>query len=206
MRILIVEDDAVSRRMLQGLLTKQGYEVTMASNGREAWTALQREDFSLVITDWIMPEIDGLKLCRLIRGRQQKQKKYTYIILITVMSGKNSYLEGIESGADDFLTKPYDPDVLRARLRVAERLLDLRQEVQHLQGLLPICQYCKKIRDDGNLWTQIEAYISDHSDADFTHGICPECEVRYIRPQLEEMERERLERIARRQQVESLVP
>jgi phosphoserine phosphatase RsbU/P len=192
MRILIVEDDAVSRRMLLGLLTKQGYQVTMAANGREAWDALQRQDFSVVITDWIMPEVDGLRLCRLIRGRQQK--KYTYIILITVMSGKTSYLEGIESGADDFLTKPYDPDVLRARLRVAERLLDLRHEIQQLRGLLPICQYCKKIRDDGNLWTQIEAYISDHSDADFSHGICPECEEIHIRPQLEEMERERRER------------
>jgi len=184
--------------MLQGLLAKQGYEVTMACNGREAWAALQREEFSLVITDWIMPEIDGLNLCRMIRGR--KHEKYTYIILISVMSGKNSYLEGIESGADDFLTKPYDPDVLRARLRVAERLLDLRQEVQRLQGLLPICQYCKKIRDDKNLWTQIEAYISDHSEADFTHGICPECEDRYIRPQLEQMDRER------QQRMETLVP
>ena len=192
MRILIVEDDAVSRRKLQGLLTKQGYEVTTASNGREAWEAFQREEFSMVITDWIMPEIDGLHLCSMIRG--ESRPKYTYIILITIMSGKGSYLEGIESGADDFLTKPYDPDVLRARLRVAERLLDLRQQVQHLQGLLPICQYCKKIRDDGNLWTQIEAYIADHSDADFTHGICPECEETYIRPQLEQMERERQQR------------
>jgi sigma-B regulation protein RsbU (phosphoserine phosphatase) len=195
MKILIAEDDAVSRRMLQSLLEKLGHEVTAAANGADAWTALMGEDFSLVITDWIMPQIDGLNLCRKIRARAHG--KYTYIILVSVMSGKNSYLEGIESGADDFLTKPFDPDVLRARLHVAERLLDLRQEVQHLQGLLPICQYCKKIRDDGNLWTQIEAYIADHSEADFTHGICPECEDRYIRPQLEEMERERQRRIER---------
>jgi sigma-B regulation protein RsbU (phosphoserine phosphatase) len=193
MRILIAEDDAVSRRSLQSLLKKLGHDVSMAANGREAWATLEHEEFSLVITDWIMPEIDGLSLCRMIRERSSK--KYTYIILITVMSGKNSYLEGIESGADDFLTKPFDPDVLRARLRVAERLLDLRQEVQRLQGLLPICQYCKKIRDDQNLWRQIEAYIADHSEADFTHGICPECEDRYIRPQLEQMDRERRERI-----------
>jgi sigma-B regulation protein RsbU (phosphoserine phosphatase) len=189
MKIMIAEDDAVSRRMLQGLLKKQGYEVLAAANGREAWETFQREEISLLITDWIMPEIDGLHLCRMIRG--EHRQKYTYIILITVMSGKGSYLEGIEAGADDFLTKPYDPDVLRARLRVATRLLDLRDEVRQLQGLLPICQYCKKIRDDGNLWTQIESYIADHSAADFTHGICPQCEEIHVRPQLEALARER---------------
>src|SRR6266481_5705744 len=150
MKVLIVDDDAVSRRVLQGLLKKQGYEVTVAANGREAWELFQREEFPLLITDWIMPEVDGLHLCRMVRG--ERREKYTYIILITVMSGKGSYLEGIQAGADDFLTKPYDPDVLRARLHVAQRLLELQAEVRKLQGLLPICQYCKNIRDDKNLW------------------------------------------------------
>ena len=185
---MIVDDDAVSRRMLQGLLTKQGYGVLVASNGREAWEIYRQENISLVITDWIMPELDGLRLCQMIRamGRQ----RYTYIILITIMTGKGSYLEGIEAGADDFLSKPYDPDVLRARLHVAKRLLDLQAEVHQLQGMLPICSYCKRIRNDDNLWTQVEAYVSQHSNADFTHGICPQCEDKYVRPQLEAMERE----------------
>jgi DNA-binding response OmpR family regulator len=188
MKIMIVDDDAVSRRMLQGLLTKQGYGVLVASNGREAWEIYRQENISLVITDWIMPELDGLRLCQMIRamGRQ----RYTYIILITIMTGKGSYLEGIEAGADDFLSKPYDPDVLRARLHVAKRLLDLQAEVHQLQGMLPICSYCKRIRNDDNLWTQVEAYVSQHSNADFTHGICPQCEDKYVRPQLEAMERE----------------
>lgn len=195
MRILLVEDEAISRRASLRLLMKEGYDVEMATDGRRAWELLQREDFSVVITDWLMPEIDGLELCRLIRGRSNKQ--YTYIILVTAKTGKTDYLEGLESGADDFLSKPYDPDVLRARLRVAKRLLDLRQQVERLQGLLPICQYCKKIRDDKNLWTQIEAYISEHSSADFTHGICPECEEIHVRPQLEELMREQARRNAR---------
>jgi phosphoserine phosphatase RsbU/P len=186
MRVMIADDDSVSRRKLQGLLTKQGYEVIAASNGLEAWDACCREEFPIVLTDWIMPELDGLELCRKIRAKSHA--KYTYIILITVMTGKGSYLEGIEAGADDFLTKPYDPDVLRARLHVARRLLDLQAEVQQLKGLLPICCYCKRIRDDGDLWTQVEAYLAEHSAADFTHGICPECEEKYVRPQFEALE------------------
>jgi DNA-binding response OmpR family regulator len=188
MKILVVDDDPVSSRMLEGLLSKQGYEVLVASNGREAWDVYRKENVSLVITDWIMPEIDGLRLCEMIRG--MGRPKYTYIILITVMSGKGSYLEGIEAGADDFLSKPFDPDVLRARLHVARRLLDLQAEVRQLQGMLPICSYCKRIRNDDNLWTQVEAYVSEHSDADFTHGICPQCEDQIVRPQLEALERE----------------
>ena len=188
MKILVVDDDQVSRRMLEGLLSKQGYEVLVAANGREAWEIYRRENISVVITDWIMPEVDGLRLCQMIRG--MGRQKYTYIILITVMTGKGSYLEGIEAGADDFLNKPFDPDVLRARLHVAKRLLDLQAEVHQLQGMLPICSYCKRIRNDDNLWTQVEAYVSEHSDADFTHGICPQCEDKYVRPQLEAMERE----------------
>jgi DNA-binding response OmpR family regulator len=188
MKILVVDDDAVSRRMLQGVLTKQGHHVLAAANGREAWETFQREPISVVITDWIMPELDGLKLCQKIRA--EARQKYTYIILITVMTGKGSYLEGIQAGADDFLSKPFDPDVLRARLFVAKRLLDLQAEVRQLQGMLSICCYCKRIRDDGNLWTQLEAYIAEHSEADFTHGICPECEQKFVRPQLEALERE----------------
>jgi DNA-binding response OmpR family regulator len=188
MKILVVDDDQVSRRMLEGLLSKQGYEVLVAANGREAWEIYRRENISVVITDWIMPEVDGLRLCQMIRG--MGRQKYTYIILITVMTGKGSYLEGIEAGADDFLNKPFDPDVLRARLHVAKRLLDLQAEVRQLQGMLPICSYCKRIRNDDNLWTQVEAYVSEHSDADFTHGICPQCEDKYVRPQLEAMDRE----------------
>jgi DNA-binding response OmpR family regulator len=188
LKIMIVDDDSVSRRMLQGVLNKQGYEVLVAANGREAWEIFQREAISIVITDWIMPELDGLQLCQRIRA--EARQKYTYIILITVMTGKGSYLEGIQAGADDFLSKPYDPDVLRARLYVAKRLLELQAEVRQLQGMLPICCYCKRIRDDGNLWTQVEAYIAEHSEADFTHGICPECEDKHVRPQLEAMEHE----------------
>ena len=93
------------------------------------------------------------------------------------------------AGADDFLSKPYDHEMLAARLKVAERILSLQNEVKQLQGLLPTCQYCKKIRDASNRWTQMEVYISENSTADFSHGVCPECVEIHVKPQLAALRR-----------------
>src|SRR2546426_3840928 len=127
MKVLIVEDDRDSRELLSWLLQKLGYQVIAASNGKEAWEAYKKGRFRIVISDVLMPEIDGLELCRKIR--LHKQSKYTYIILITALIGKKDYLEGMEAGADDFVTKPFDPDELKARLRVAERIISFQEQV-----------------------------------------------------------------------------
>jgi two-component system, cell cycle response regulator len=121
MKILIAEDDRDSRELLRWMLEKLGYEVVAAENGKEAWEAFRRGRFRLVISDVLMPEMDGFELCR--RIRKHKQSKYTFVIIITALIGKKDYLEGMEAGADDFVTKPFDADELRARLRVAERIL-----------------------------------------------------------------------------------
>jgi two-component system cell cycle response regulator len=126
MKILIAEDDRDSRELLTWLLQKLGYQVVATSNGQEAWEAFRKGRFRLVITDVLMPELDGLDLCRKIR--LQKQSKYTYIIMITALIGKKDYLEGMDAGADDFVTKPFDPDELKARLRVAERILAFQEQ------------------------------------------------------------------------------
>jgi len=91
----------------------------------------------------------------------------------------------MRAGADDFLTKPVDADQLGARLTVAERILGLRRELQQLEGLLPICAYCKRIRDDQENWSSLEGYIEKRSEAQFSHGICPECYAKHIQPQLD---------------------
>ncbi len=127
MKVLIAEDDRDSRELLSWLLQKLGYQVVAAANGKEAWEAFRKGRFRLVISDVLMPEIDGLELCRKIRTH--KQSKYTYIIMITALIGKKDYLEGMEAGADDFVTKPFDPDELKARLRVAERIISFQQQV-----------------------------------------------------------------------------
>jgi len=183
MNLLLAEDDAVARMTLSAVLTGFGYEVTEAEHGGDAWTRLQLEHFPMVISDWQMPEIDGPELCRRLRARATD--RYTYFLLVTATGGKQRYLEGMEAGADDFITKPIDIDELRARLKAAERILGLRQHVQQLEGLLPICAYCKRIRDASEQWESIERYVEARSEAQFSHGYCPECYEKYVRPQIE---------------------
>ena len=135
MKILIAEDDRDSRELLCWMLQKLGYQVVATSNGKEAWEAFRRGRFRLVISDVLMPEIDGLELCR--RIRKHKQSKYTYVIIITALIGKKDYLEGMEAGADDFVTKPFDPDELKARLRVAERIISFQELAAATEEVAP---------------------------------------------------------------------
>ncbi len=201
MRVLIAEDDAVSRRILETLLRKWGYEVTTTLDGEAAWEVLQGPSApSLAILDIMMPGIDGLELCR--RLRQSQTTMPPYIILLTATQGVREIVKGIEAGADDYLTKPYDREELRVRVQVGARIIELQTKlaervqelevaldhVKQLQGILPICSYCKKIRDDRNYWQNVESYVADHSQAEFSHGICPSCYETTVRPQLESLQ------------------
>jgi len=188
MKILIAEDDPVSRRLLQATLNKWGYQVTITANGKEAWQALQTPEApSLLILDWLMPEMDGVEICR--EARRSPAHKSAYIILLTSRGSKEDIVKGLEAGADDYVTKPFDHGELRARVQVGSRVVQLQSaladrvreleealsSVKTLQGLLPICCYCKKIRDDGNYWHRVESYIAGHANVRFSHGICPDC-------------------------------
>jgi len=182
--VLVVDDDAVSSSQLGALAKAAGYDVKTAPNGREAWELLQLARIPIVISDWYMPEMDGNELCRRIRARTRDP--YVYFILVTSRGGKQQYLAGMEAGADDFIAKPFDPDELRARLKVAERILGLRKELEQLEVLLPICSYCKRIRNDNEEWEALETYIEAHFDRLLSHGICPDCYVKYVQPQLDQ--------------------
>ncbi|MGA9120017.1 MAG: response regulator [Bacteroidota bacterium] len=173
MKVLIAEDDPVSSLVLSSKLKKLGYEVISTENGRDAWFAYQREVPRIVITDWMMPVLDGLELCRMIRAENRDQ--YTYIIMLTALGGKGSYIEGMNAGADDFVTKPFDMEGLKARLAVAERILRLQSEVTQLEGLLPICSYCKKIRDGDNVWHAVETFVQERTETEFELALCPDC-------------------------------
>src|SRR5262245_2763263 len=185
MRILIVEDDSDAREVLQVFLSLEGHKVVTAQNGSEAWELFQADDFSLVISDWLMPEVDGLELCRRIRASETS--RYCYLVLLTALHGKANYLQAMRAGTDDFLTKPFDADELRARLLVAERIVGLQDRAKRLEGILSTCVYCKRIRDEQTEWVTIENYIIQRTQASFSHGVCPSCYNTVVKPELDKI-------------------
>jgi CheY-like chemotaxis protein len=173
-RVLIADDDRMTTVMLARALERWGYEVAVAHDGTAAWAHISGSaPPALAILDWMMPGLDGLALCRRIRDASLPTPMY--VILLTSRSSREDLVAGLEAGADDYLTKPFDPEELRARVHVGERTLALIASIKRLTGLLPICAYCKRIRSDKNYWSQVEHYITEHTDARFSHGICPDC-------------------------------
>jgi DNA-binding response OmpR family regulator len=200
MRVLIADDEPTSRHLIQATLGGWGFEVLVAVDGCEAWRVLQgARGPEIAMLDWMMPGIDGLDICR--RMRATMPNAGTYIILVTARGGLENVVRGLEAGADDYITKPFDPRELRARLHVGVRIVQLQRallerfreledaskRVKQLQGLLPICYYCKKIRNDRNYWEQVDAYVASHSEAQFSHGVCPDCYELHLKPQLERL-------------------
>jgi CheY-like chemotaxis protein len=179
---------------LEATLKRWGYDVLVASDGEEAWQHLQSPGAPpLMILDWLMPKLDGVEVCR--KARADKHLRSSYIILLTSRGSKEDLVAGLEAGADDYVTKPFDAQELQARVHVGSRVIELQRELaqrvteleaalsreKHLQGLLPICCYCKKIRDDSNYWHQVESYVADHAAVRFSHSVCPECTDKFRR-------------------------
>jgi sigma-B regulation protein RsbU (phosphoserine phosphatase) len=188
MKILIAEDDAVSRRLLEVTLTDWGYEVQVTCDGLSACQMLEVDDPApLALLDWMLPKLDGLEICRRIRSTEAGRA--IYIILLSSRAKKEDVIAGLNNGADDYITKPFDREELRARLRAGCRIVELQSSlagrmaeleeslarIKQLHGLLPMCAWCKKIRDDQNYWQEVECYVAEHSEARFSHGICPDC-------------------------------
>jgi two-component system cell cycle response regulator len=136
-KVLIAEDDAVSRRLLEALLTRWGYEVAVTRDGAEAWEVLQGADAPpLAILDWMMPDMDGVEVCRKVR--QRGQEPYIYLLLLTTKGRKENIIEGLDAGADDYLTKPFDPHELQVRLRTGMRIVTLQAELIEAREALRI--------------------------------------------------------------------
>jgi phosphoserine phosphatase RsbU/P len=188
MRVLVADDDPITTTALAGALRRLDLDVTVAHDGALAWQIIEgATPPSLAIVDWMMPCIDGPELCR--RIRQAPAHAHMYVLLLTARDSRADIVAGLEAGADDYLIKPFDVHELRARVHTGIRILGLQKDlatqiamlketianVKQLKGLLPMCSYCKKIRKDAGYWQQLEAYISDHSDAEFSHGVCPTC-------------------------------
>src|SRR5436190_10338442 len=188
MQVLIAEDDRVTGEILARTLQRWNYTTTVVGNGTQAWEHLRATDApTLAILDWMMPGMDGPDVCQ--RVRAELPLANMYLLLVTARETRGDIIAGLTAGADDYIVKPFDPGELRARVAVGIRVLSLQQKlaervaeletalsnVKQLRGLLPICSYCKRIRGDDQYWQQVEGYISEHSDAQFSHGICPSC-------------------------------
>jgi phosphoserine phosphatase RsbU/P len=188
MHVLVADDDPITTTALAGALRRLELDVTVAHDGALAWHVIQGPTPpSLAIVDWMMPCVDGLELCR--RIRRAPAHAHMYVLLLTARDSRADIVAGLEAGADDYLVKPFDVHELRARVHTGIRILGLQKDlatqiamlketianVKQLKGLLPMCSYCKKIRKDVGYWQQLEAYISDHSEAEFSHGVCPTC-------------------------------
>jgi len=196
MRILLADDDASYRLLVKNALIKWGYQPVVVSDGTAAWNVFQKDDPPpIAILDWMMPGCNGIELCRRLKARQGKP---VYLILLTGNSDKADVILGLQSGADDYITKPFDRVELFARLHAGRRIIQLQQNLAHrvdeleaaltqvkqLRGLLPICCYCKNIRNDQNYWQRVEDYLASNADVRFTHGICPDCYKNVIEAQL----------------------
>ena len=188
MRVLIAEDNDNMRKHLQFALEDHGHEVVVTKDGKEAWEELQKETSpQIAILDWNMPGHDGPDICKMLRKTETEDHKY--IILLTVRNRSAEVAAGLDAGANDYIVKPFDFEELRARVAVGERVVELQkslanrvdelqaalEHVKRLQGLLPICMHCHKIRNDKQSWQKLEAYIHENSEAKLSHGLCPDC-------------------------------
>jgi DNA-binding response OmpR family regulator len=196
MKVLLAEDDAVSRRLMETHLDKWGFKVIVARDGAEAWVQLnQQPDIEMAVLDWMMPEVDGIDLVHRIRN--ELGSRVLYILVCTARGGVEDLVTALDAGADDYLTKPFRQDEMRARLRVGVRTVTLERalrrriaeldaalrHVRTLQGLLPICMHCKRIRNDDDVWERLENYLEAHADVEFSHGLCNECMAKVCAPE-----------------------
>lgn len=196
MKILVADDDAVCRHVLELVLRDFGYDTVPCADGDEAWRILEQPDAPpLAILDWLMPGLNGDEICRRVRARATTTP--TYLIILTIKDSRKDLIAGLQSGADDYIPKPFDYEELRVRVQVGERVVKLQQalarqvielqnaltRVSQLRQIIPICKFCKKVRDDQNFWDEVESYLARHSQAKFCEGVCPDCQE--VRLQLE---------------------
>ncbi len=199
MKILIAEDDFTSRTVLTGVLKRNGHEVIETLNGKDAWEELQKPGApGLAILDWMMPEMDGLEVLQ--RVRQKKGEREPYIIMLTARWEKADIIKVLDTGANDYIVKPFDVGELRARIEVGRRMVEMQDalaskigelrkafdEIKTLRGIVPICMNCKKIRDDKGFWNQVDVYVHEHTEAEFSHGFCPQC-MKEVYPEYEDL-------------------
>jgi CheY-like chemotaxis protein len=197
MKLLLAEDSGDQREFLEVLLGEWGFPVVSVKDGDEAWRLLQDADAPpLLLLDSVMPGLSGPQICR--RLRETRSRRARHIILLTARATPEDVESGLDAGADDFIAKPFNETELRARLRAGERHVRLQQElgrritevesalerIRQLEGILPLCSYCRRIRENERAWQPLESFIARRSKTTFSHDICPDCWTYVVEPDL----------------------
>lgn len=185
--ILVVDDNPTNLGLLVDVLTKTGYKIFAAEDGESALEILNHVQPDLILLDVMMPGIDGFETCR--RLKADPATRDIPVIFMTALSDSVDEVKGLELGAADYIIKPFQVETMLARINTHLTVVKLQTQllarveelevaldkVKLLSGMLPMCANCKNIRDDEGYWHQVEVYIHNHSEADFSHGLCPDC-------------------------------
>ena len=172
--VLIVDDNPQNIKVLGNIIGKAGYDVAVAMKGTDALQLLETDLPDIILLDIMMPEMDGYELCSKIKANPKF--KEIPVIFLTAKRETDDLVRAFNVGAVDYVTKPFNAMELLMRVRTHVELKQAREEIKTLKGIIPICASCKKIRDDQGFWNQVETYISNRTDAKFSHGLCPACE------------------------------
>lgn len=194
-KVLVTDDDPIVLELTSSLLRQAGYEVLQATTGQECLETVRTHHPDLIILDVMLPDVTGTDICRKVKSDPDLQGSFV-ILLSGVHISSNQQAEGLSAGADGYLVKPVSRKEFIARVQAMERIKraedalretkkeqeatiqELRkalEEIKTLRGLIPICAWCKRIRDDAGYWDELEVYLGKHSEATFSHGLCPRC-------------------------------
>jgi DNA-binding response OmpR family regulator len=172
--VLVVDDNPQNLQVLGPMLENKGYDVAFATSGEQALEFIDSEIPDLVLLDIMMPDMDGYQVCK--RLKKEKTTASIPVIFLTAKSDTDDIVQGFEAGGVDYVTKPFNSAELLARVKTHLELKNAREEIKTLRGIIPICAHCKKVRNDSGFWEQVEVYVREHSEAEFTHGLCADCE------------------------------
>jgi DNA-binding response OmpR family regulator len=184
MRILVVEDDAVVRTFVTAGLRAGGHEVHAYSTGTDGWEEFRQKPYPIVVTDWMMPGMDGLELTRMIR--RMPQPGYSYVIMLTAKAKREHYIEAVKAGVDSFLVKPLDGAILEAEVHIAERILSREAYTKRLEAIMTVCTLCKRVSHKGQ-WVPMEKYVAEEFKAQPARVYCDDCMTDRVEPELRKL-------------------
>jgi DNA-binding response OmpR family regulator len=184
MKVLVVDDDPVIRTVVSAGLKALAHEVTACDNGSKAWELLRKDHFPVLITDWAMPDMNGIQLTQAVRALPRES--YTYVIILTGKTKREDYLTGVRAGADAFLVKPLDGALLEAQLTIAARIVGLQDHAKRLESIMTVCSYCKKVHTHEQ-WVPMEQYVKQEFKTLPSHTFCPNCFRERVEPEMRQL-------------------